>query len=181
MYVLEAFEEELKRLGLYEAIRATCFGINISVPTFYAILELNCLASGTFFTPVGELGMVLHEMWEVSNIPMGFMPYEEYFSFAEELKQLEEDELALYETYWELMRHFFICLDHHPSHENTNSLKTWAECLFPVVGGPLEDLQAPVEDDRVADSKIKMPCSLRLTGRVHEKRCDVCFSIILRK
>jgi len=62
MYVLEAFETDLKRLGLHEAVRATCFGINISIPTFYAILEMYCPASGMFFTPVGELGMVLHEM-----------------------------------------------------------------------------------------------------------------------
>jgi len=43
-------------------------------------------ASGTFFTSVGELGMVLHEMWE-------------YFSCAEELRQLEKKEPTLYETY----------------------------------------------------------------------------------
>jgi len=56
MYVLEAFEADLKRLGLYEAVRAICFGINISVPTFYAVLEMYFLALGTFFTPVDELG-----------------------------------------------------------------------------------------------------------------------------
>ena len=50
MYVLKAFEANLKRLGLYEAVRATCFRINISVPTFYAILEMYYSASGTFFS-----------------------------------------------------------------------------------------------------------------------------------
>jgi len=62
MYVMDVFEADLKRLGLHEAVRATCFGINISVPSFYAILEMYCLASSTFFTPVDELGMALHEI-----------------------------------------------------------------------------------------------------------------------
>jgi len=62
MYVLDVFEADLKRLGLHEAVRATCFGINISVPTFYAVLEMYFPAPGMFFTLVGELGMALHEM-----------------------------------------------------------------------------------------------------------------------
>ena len=99
MYMLEVFAVDLKWLGLYEAIRATCFSINISVPTFYAIFEMYCLASGMFFTPIGELGMALHEMWEVSNLPMGSQPYEEYFPCAEDLAQMEKDEPALYDTY----------------------------------------------------------------------------------
>ena len=68
LYVLEVFVEDLMRLGLYEVVRATCFGISISIPTFYAILEMYCPASRTFFTPVGELGMALHETWEISNL-----------------------------------------------------------------------------------------------------------------
>ena len=67
MYVLELFDEDLKRLELHEAIRSTCFGINISVPTFYAILKLFYPASGMFFTPVGELWMALHEMRSVKS------------------------------------------------------------------------------------------------------------------
>ena len=59
LYVLEAFPDDLMQLGLYEAIKATCFRISINNPTFYAILEMYCLPSGTFFTPVGKLGMVL--------------------------------------------------------------------------------------------------------------------------
>jgi len=62
MYMLEVFDADLKQLGLNEAIMDTCFGINISVLTFYAIMEMYCLALGTFFTPIGELGMALHEM-----------------------------------------------------------------------------------------------------------------------
>ena len=92
-----------------------------SIPNFYAILEMYCLTSGTFFTTVDELGMVLHEMWEVFNLLMGFMPYERYFLCAEELAQLEKNKLTLYEMYRELMCHFYICLDLYLSRENVNS------------------------------------------------------------
>ena len=71
LYVLVHFEEDLERMGLHEAVRATCYGIQMSVANFYAIFELYCPATWTFFTPVGELGMTLHEMWEVSALPMG--------------------------------------------------------------------------------------------------------------
>jgi len=73
------------RLGLYEVVRATCFEISISIPSFYTIFEMYCPVSGTFFTPIGELRMALHEMWEVLNLPMGSLPYEEYFPCVEEL------------------------------------------------------------------------------------------------
>ena len=76
----------------------------------------------------------------VSNLPMGSKPYEEYFPYAEELGQMEKDEPALYETYKELMCHYYICLDLYPILENVNSLKSWVEYLFPVVDGPLENL-----------------------------------------
>ena len=49
----------------------------MSVANFYAIFELHCLATGTFFTPVNELGMALHEMWEVSALPKGSLPHVE--------------------------------------------------------------------------------------------------------
>ena len=79
LYVLAHFEENLERLGLYEAVRATCYDIQMSVANFYAIFELYCLAKGIFFTPTSKLGMALHEMWEVSALPKGSLPYEEYF------------------------------------------------------------------------------------------------------
>ena len=74
LHVLEQFDAELMRIGLYEAVRAICHGIEISVPNFFAIFKLYYPASETFFTPVGELRLALHEMWEISNIqyPDGF-------------------------------------------------------------------------------------------------------------
>ena len=85
MYMLEVFEADLKRLGLYQAVRATLFGINICVPTLYVTLEMYYPASGTLFTLLDEQGMALHEMWEVSNLPMGSKPYEKCFPCTEEL------------------------------------------------------------------------------------------------
>ena len=99
LYVLTHFEEDLERLGLYEAVRATCYGIQMSVANFYVIFELYCPATGTFFTPIGELGMALHEMWEVSALPLGSLPYEEYFPCEAELALLEKQEPALLVTY----------------------------------------------------------------------------------
>jgi len=34
--------------------------------------------------------MALHEMWEVSALPMGYLPYEEYFPCEAELALLEK-------------------------------------------------------------------------------------------
>lgn len=33
---------------------------------------------GTFFNSVGEIGLALHEMYEISGMPMGEILYEEY-------------------------------------------------------------------------------------------------------
>ena len=52
LYVLAHFEEDLARLGLYEAVRATCYGIQMSVANFYAIFELYCPAIRTFSSPL---------------------------------------------------------------------------------------------------------------------------------
>ena len=83
---LPILRKDLERLGLYEAVRATCYGIQMSVANFYVIFELYCPATGIF----GELGMALHEMWEVSALPLGSLPYEEYFSCEAELALLEK-------------------------------------------------------------------------------------------
>ena len=46
IYVLAHFEEDLERLGLYEAVRATCYGIQMSIANFDAIFELYCQLQG---------------------------------------------------------------------------------------------------------------------------------------
>ena len=134
LYVLEYFEAELMKIRLHEVVGATRYGIEISVPNFFAIFELYCPASGTFFTPVDELGLALHEMWEISNLSIGSMSYEEYFSCKMEL-EMEKDDLEMFETYQKLMCHFYICMDIHNTHENANRIKVWADYLFPVLDG----------------------------------------------
>ena len=62
------------------------------MPNLFTIFELYYLALGMFFTPIGELGLALHDMWEVSNLPMGSLQYEEYFPSMMELKQLEKED-----------------------------------------------------------------------------------------
>ena len=129
LYVLSHFEEDLKRLGLYEAVRATCYGIQMSVANFYTIFELYCQAKGTFFTPVSELGMALHEIWEVSALLMGSLAYEEYLPCEAELELLEKQEPALFETYRELICHFYIFLSLHGNHKGDNPS---AKQRFPI-------------------------------------------------
>ena len=76
--------------------------------------------------------MALHEMWEVSALPLGSFPYEEYFPCEAELALLEKQEPALFETYRELMCHLYICSSMHGSHKGVScSLKSWGNYLFP--------------------------------------------------
>ena len=77
----------MKKLKPYERVRATWYKIEVSVPNFYALLELYYPSFGMFFTPVSELGLALHEISEILNLPPGFLLYEEYFPCTAEFKQ----------------------------------------------------------------------------------------------
>jgi len=59
--------------------------------------------TGTFFTPVGEMGLALHELYEVSGLVMGDAPYKEYVPTFEELHLLRKEDPQVYETYWEVL------------------------------------------------------------------------------
>ena len=97
----------------------------MSIANFCAFLELYSPSTGTFFTHVGELGMALHEVWEISALQMGSLPYKEYLPCEAELALLEKHKPSLFETYGELMFHFYICLDvHNGFKENSNMLKS---------------------------------------------------------
>jgi len=109
-----------EKYELYDAVQATHLGMDICIPNFFAVLERYNPHSGTFFIPIGEMGLALHEMWEVSKLPMGSMPYEEYSPGNRELRQLAKDEPDLYEIYRELMCHFYICMDIHRVKGNFN-------------------------------------------------------------
>ena len=116
---------------------------------FFAIFKLYYPASGIFFTLVGELGLLLHEIWEISNLSVGSIRYEEYFPCTIELEQMEKDNPELFETYWELMCHFYICMDVHNAWGNTNGIKVWADYLFPVLDNTPEEVQFPISDDNI--------------------------------
>lgn len=55
------------------------------------------------------MGLALHELCEISGIPMGEVPYAEYVLIREELHLLKAQNMVVYDTYWELMCHFNIC------------------------------------------------------------------------
>jgi len=84
--------------------------------------------------------MALYAMWEVSALPMGSLPYEEYFLCESELVLLEKQKPAFFETYKELMCHFYICLNVHDSYKGcSNSLKSKADYLFPTLEKALKE------------------------------------------
>ena len=111
----------IKEAGTLRDCQSNLLCIQMSVANFYAIFELYCPATGTFFTPIGELGMALHEMWEVSALRLGSLPYEEYFPCEAELTLLEKQDPALFDTYQELMCHFYIYSCMHGSHKGALS------------------------------------------------------------
>jgi len=54
------------------------------------------------------MGLALHEMYEVSGLVIEDTPYEEYVSSTEKLYLLKKSDPLGYETYWEVMCHFYI-------------------------------------------------------------------------
>ena len=76
-FVLPEFDDLLLQVGLYGAVRAVQYGIPQSTNYFYAILERYNPETCTFFTPIREMGLALHEMYEVSRLMIGDASYEE--------------------------------------------------------------------------------------------------------
>ena len=94
--------------------------------------------------------MALHEMWEVSALPLGSLPYEKYFPCEAELALLEKQEPALFETYPELICHLYICSSMHGSHKGaSSSLKSWGNYLFPDLKGTPEAAHYGVADEDI--------------------------------
>jgi len=87
---LAKFEDVLLQAGLYRTVRAVQYDILQSTQHFYAILERYNSETCTFFTPIGEMGLALHEMYEVSGMVIGDAPYEEYIPSTEELHLLKK-------------------------------------------------------------------------------------------
>ncbi|ONK80915.1 uncharacterized protein A4U43_C01F23170 [Asparagus officinalis] len=109
-YILDRFGEDLKVGGLYAAVRATTYGLTMSIPHFLVLLELYNPDANTFLTKHGELGLALHEMYKISDLPMGNMIYQEYFPSNKELQQLRSRTPNRYNTFWDLACHYHIAL-----------------------------------------------------------------------
>ena len=84
-FVLAELGDLLLQAGLYEAVRAVQYGLPQSTQHFYAVLEHYNSETCTFFTPMGETRLALHEMYEVSGLVMGDAPNEEIRPNFEEL------------------------------------------------------------------------------------------------
>jgi len=108
---------------------------------------------GTFFTPVGEIGLALYELYEVSGLVMGDAPYEEYVPTSEELHLLKKEDPQVYETYWKVLCHFNIC-DQISSWRNRGVKQiSWASYLFNGINekdSPVTSL-APCTDEEIAE------------------------------
>jgi len=150
---------------LYDAMQATRLGMDISIPNFDIVLERYNPHSGTFFTPVREMGLSLHDMWEVSKLPMANLLYEEYFPCDQELRQLAREEPDLYEIYRELMCHFYICMDINKTKGNIIGQKAWADYLFTNLSQAREKVKIrPVASEA------------EINARLHVRRGDMVMS-----
>lgn len=92
-FILSNFEVILKDIGLYEAIRNVQYDLSYSAYHLFNVLEMYNSKSETFFTPVGELGFTLYEIFKVSLLSMGELPYEEIVLIMEEQRWMKKHDL----------------------------------------------------------------------------------------
>lgn len=71
-------------IELYCIIRTVQYGIPTSRFHFFYLLKLYNPNINTFFTPLGELGLALHEIFEVLRLPIEKISYKEYVPIGEE-------------------------------------------------------------------------------------------------
>jgi len=76
------------------------------------------------------MGFALHEIFKVSGLSMGDLPYEEYIPSIEELHLLNKDASQVYETYWEVLCHFHICAQATRWRSRGVKQISWANYLF---------------------------------------------------
>ena len=70
-FALAKFEDLLLQAKLYGIFRVVQYGIPQSNQHFYVVLERYNPETCTFFTPIGEMGLSLHEMYKVSRLVIG--------------------------------------------------------------------------------------------------------------
>lgn len=76
------------------------------------------------------MDLTLHELYEISGLPMGKIPYEEYVPTGEDLHLLRAQDPLAYDTYWELLCHYHICAQITGLRNNGVKQKVWVEYLF---------------------------------------------------
>ena len=129
-FVLVELGTLLQQVGLYHSVRAVQYGLPQSSHNFYGVLEHYNPLTGTFFTPVGEMGLALHELYEVSGLVMGDAPYEEYVPTSEEFHLLKKKDPQVYKTYWEVLCHYHICGQTSSWRNRGVKQMSWASYLF---------------------------------------------------
>ena len=152
-FVLVELGALLQYVGLYHSVRAVQYGLPQSSHNFYGILEHYNPLTGTFFTPVGEMGLALHELYEVSGLVIRDAPYEEYVPTSEELHLLKKESPQVYETYWKVLCHFYICGQITSWRNRGVKQMSCASYLFNVINEKDSSVTslAPCTDEEIAE------------------------------
>ena len=105
---LTELEDLLRQTVLYRAVRAIQYDIPQSSHHFYGVLECYNPWACTFLIPIREMGLTLHELYEVSGLVIGDAPYEEYVPTTADLHILKKNDPQVYESHWEVLCYFHI-------------------------------------------------------------------------
>ncbi|XP_020271479.1 uncharacterized protein LOC109846644 [Asparagus officinalis] len=109
-------------------------GLQISVGHFLRLFEIYNPDTNTFFTKNGELGLALYEMMKVSGLPIGDVPYQEFFPTTSQLNKMKDRSSVTHETLWELTCHYHIAMAEMETKARKKSpqvsLKQFADYLF---------------------------------------------------
>ena len=79
-------------------------------------------------------------MYEVSELVMGDIPYEEYVPSAKELHLIEDSAPLVYATYWKVLCHFHICAEITGWMSGGVKQMTWVNYLFNGLGDKVDRL-----------------------------------------
>ena len=112
----------------------------------------------TFFTPLGEMGLVLHEMYEASGMMIEDAPDEEYVLSTEEQHLLKKSDPLVHETYWEVLCNIHIYGQVTGWRSGGIKQMSWATYLFPRVNkANLMSRLAPSTDEFFLKESVPPP------------------------
>ena len=103
--------------------------------------------------PSREDELTLYEMYEVSGLVMGNIPYEEYVPLAEELHLMEDSAPLVYVTNSEVLCHFHICTEITGLRSGGVRQMSWAAYLFNGLGDKADRITrlAPSTDAEIKE------------------------------